>query len=97
MSPKIVVILYKSKVLSNDEHPLMLRVTQNEQRKYVSLGSSCPEKLWDNKKNLPKRTHPNRKFIQALISQKVLAYQNKLLENQHLGRSTATIIDTVDF
>ena len=96
MSPKIVVILYKSKVLSNGEHPLMLRVTQKGQRKYVASGISCPEKLWDSKKNLPKRTHPNRKFIQAFISQKVLAYQNKLVENQHLGRSAATIIDAVE-
>ena len=40
MSPKITVIRYKSKVLSNGEHPLILRVTQKGQRKYGALGIS---------------------------------------------------------
>ncbi|XWN34935.1 MAG: site-specific integrase [Roseivirga sp.] len=96
MKPKLAVILYKSKLLSNGEHPLMLRVTLKGQRKYVALGVSCPLKWWDDKKNLPKRTHPNKDFIKALIEQKILMYQNQLLENQQLAYSPEALIGAVE-
>ena len=32
------VLCYKSKVLSNGEHPLMLRVCMSGKKKYVSIG-----------------------------------------------------------
>jgi hypothetical protein len=41
MSATIKVICYKSKKLSNDEYLLMLRVTKDRKRKYVSLGISA--------------------------------------------------------
>lgn len=97
MSPKLAVILYKSKVLSNGEHPLMLRVTKKGKRNYVSLGISSPANLWDDKKNLPKRTHPNREFIKAVINKKILAYQNKLLEQDQLGHSAERLIKAVEY
>lgn len=96
MSSKVAVILYKSKLLSNGEHPLMLRVTHKGQRKYVSLGLSCPASLWDDKKNLPKRTHPNKDFIKEAIQRKIFSYQHMLLEHPHLGSSTAKLIQTVE-
>ncbi|MCC8144505.1 MAG: site-specific integrase, partial [Tannerellaceae bacterium] len=40
MITTIEVICYKSKVLKNNEHPLMLRVTKDKKRKYLSLGIS---------------------------------------------------------
>ncbi|MDE6453122.1 MAG: site-specific integrase, partial [Muribaculaceae bacterium] len=40
MSTTVNVVCYKSKVLSNNESPLMLRVTKDRKRKYVSLGIS---------------------------------------------------------
>ena len=63
----IKVILYKSKTLSNGEHPLMLRVTKNRIRKYISLGISCLVKDWNEKDNLPKKTHPNKNVIDSII------------------------------
>ena len=45
--PSISAILYTSKTLANGEHPIMLRVSYNGQRKYKSLGFSCSEKLWN--------------------------------------------------
>lgn len=32
------VLLYRSKTLANGEHPLMLCVTKERRRKYVSMG-----------------------------------------------------------
>ena len=40
MNAIISVICYKSKTLSNGEHPLMLRVAQNGKSKYKGLGLS---------------------------------------------------------
>lgn len=96
MSAKIAVVLYKSKLLSNSEHPLMLRVTHKGKRKYVSLGISCPASLWDDKKQLPKRMHPNKNFIKEVIKRKVLTYQQKLLENPQLGNSAENVIKAVE-
>ncbi len=66
----VKAILYKSKKLSNGEHPIMLRISNGEDRKYVSLGFSCSKTLWDDKKNLPKRKHIHFYDIQALIQKK---------------------------
>ena len=41
------VLCYKSKVLSNGEHPLMLRVCMSGKKKYVSLGISVKSQYWD--------------------------------------------------
>lgn len=38
MSIKVSVICFKSKVLSNGNHPLMLRITENKKRVMKSLG-----------------------------------------------------------
>lgn len=95
MDPKVAVILYKSKVLKNGEHPIMVRVNKNG-RKYVSLGISCPANLWDFEKNTPKRTHPNKKFIQELIKHKKLAYDNKILKSPQIGASAEKIIEAVE-
>lgn len=40
MSIKVSVICFKSKVLSNGEHPLMLRITESKKRVMKSLGIS---------------------------------------------------------
>lgn len=41
------VLCYKSKVLSNGEHPLMICVCKDGKRKYVGLGISVNPKYWD--------------------------------------------------
>lgn len=48
--PTISVVLYKSKMLANGEHPIMLRVCYNAQRKYLSLGISCKVADWSEAK-----------------------------------------------
>ena len=65
--PTISVILYKSKTLANGEHPIMLRLCYNGQRKYKSFGLSCSEKLWNEKKGEVRSTHPHAKNMNTLI------------------------------
>ena len=47
MNAAISVICYKSKTLSNGEHPLMLRVIKNRKISYKSLKVSVNAKFWD--------------------------------------------------
>ncbi|XWN35693.1 MAG: site-specific integrase [Roseivirga sp.] len=77
---KIAVILYKTNTLASGEHPLMLRVSQNKVRKYVALGISCSPLLWDFNKNAPRKHHPNKGYLEAIIAHKLAAYHAKLLE-----------------
>ena len=65
--PSISIVLYTSKELANGEHPIMLRVTYNKQRKYKGLGVSCTEKDWNDKKCEVRSTHTNAVGINTLI------------------------------
>ena len=58
----------------------MLRLTKSGKRKYVSLGISVKEKDWDFKKNQPKKSCPDREAIVKLISDKVSAYNNLIMD-----------------
>ena len=40
MATTVNVLCYKSKTLSNGEHPLMIRICKDGKKKYVSLGVS---------------------------------------------------------
>ena len=53
MSTTVNVVCYKSKVLKNNESPLMIRVCKDRKMKYQSLGISILPKYWDFKANKP--------------------------------------------
>lgn len=82
MNAIISVICYKSKILSNGEHPLMLRVAQNGKSKYKGLGLSVQAKHWDFDRNEPKPSCPNRELINKIILKTRLDFQEKLLEKK---------------
>lgn len=77
---KIAAILYKSNTLANGEHPIVLRLSHGKTRKYVFLNISCSIELWDDKKDAPKRNHPNKEIIEKVIAQATNTYRTKLLE-----------------
>ena len=80
MAITVKAICYKSKVLGNNESPLMLRVTKDRKRKYVSLGISLNPVHWDFSKNEPKADCPNREYIEMLIAGKIREYSAKIIE-----------------
>jgi len=47
MNASISVVCYKSKKLSNGQHPLMLQISRYGKRKYQSLGISIHPDNWD--------------------------------------------------
>lgn len=69
--PSISAILYLSKTLANGEHPIMLRVSYNGQRKYKSLGFSCPEKHWNEKKQEVRSGHPMALNMNTIIRSEI--------------------------
>ncbi len=80
MNASISVVCYKSKTLSNGEHPLMLQISKNGKRKYQSLGISIHSDNWDFLKNKPKSNCPNGEYIQKIISDKIIKVQKQILE-----------------
>ncbi|RHR53692.1 site-specific integrase [Parabacteroides sp. AF17-28] len=93
MSTTINVVCYKSKVLKNNELPLMLRVCKDGKRKYESLGISLNPKYWDFKANKPTAQCPNREYIEKLIAEKKRAYADKVIELKAMANEfTATTL-----
>ena len=41
------IILFKSKLLKDGTHPIVLRITKNRKRKYISLGYNCTPEQWN--------------------------------------------------
>lgn len=89
MSETIKVLCYKSKTLSNGEHPLMLCVCKDRKRKFQSLGLSIKAEQWDFKTNQPKAKCPNRERIILLINE----IQKVALDKRMAGKDfTATTL-----
>jgi len=63
MDANIGIICFKSKVLANGEHPLMLRISQGKLRYFKSLGISIKASCWNFDKEEPKRNYPNREQL----------------------------------
>lgn len=80
MNATISVVCYKSKTLSNGEHPLMLRICKDGKKKYQSLGVSVKANLWDFTKERPKPNCPNKEYILKLILDKQAEFQQRILE-----------------
>ena len=80
MNTTIEAVLYTSKKLSNGLHPLMLRLTKNRKRKYISLHISLSPEYWDTEKCKPKRNCPNREQIERLIRNKIEELQSQVME-----------------
>lgn len=96
MNGTIKVLCYKSKTLSNGEHPLMLCVCKDNKRKYQSLGISVKAEHWDFKSNRPNDRCPNRERIIILINEKVNEIQRIALDKQIVGRdfTASTLIES---
>lgn len=96
MSGTIKVLCYKSKTLSNGEHPLMLCVCKDNKRKYQSLGISIKAEQWDFKKNCPNDKCPNRERIIILINDRINEIQKIALDKKIAGRdfTASTLIES---
>ena len=80
MNAKISVTCYKSKILSNGEAPLMVKITKNGKRSLKTLGVSLNPKYWDFDRDRPKSNCPNRTHIVSIITNALQKYQSIQLD-----------------
>lgn len=98
MNAKINVVCYKSKILSNGEHPIMIRITKNQKRKYISLGISVNQRYWDDKNAQPTKDCPNRDIILKIILEKQMELQKQILEFQSSNKqyTASSLVDAIE-
>ena len=80
MNVTVNVLCYKSKVLSNGEHPLMLRICKDGKKKYQSLKLSINPKYWDFDKEKPKRNCPDKELVEKVISTHLDQFRKQIIE-----------------
>lgn len=97
MATTVNVVCYKSKVLKNNESPLMIRVCKDRKRKYISIGLSINPIYWDFTKNVPKPQCPNKEALTTLITQKLHAYSEQIMEFKAMDRdyTASTLVEKV--
>ena len=95
MNATISVVCYKSKTLSNGEHPLMLRICKDGKKKYQSLGISTLPRYWDFTRNKLKPNCPNKEYIQKIILDKQAELQQRMLElnSEQKEYTTTTLLN----
>ena len=98
MSETIKVLCYKSKTLSNGEHPLMLCVCKDGKRKYRNLGISINARHWNFKANQVKEDCPDYARIQLIIDAEIGKIRRKALENRLDGKefTATTLLDKIE-
>lgn len=98
MNTYLDVLCYRSKTLADGTSPILLRLTRNGKRKYVSLGLSVEPKFWDFKKNSPKRNCPNKDAINTIIEGKSALYRAMITELKVEGRdyTLETLVQRVE-
>jgi len=87
MNTSVKVVLYTSKVLSNGDHPVMLRVTKDRKSKYLSTGFKCSTILWDDKNNLPKKKHPLYAEAKILIAKKTIEAEKLIMDLENESKN----------
>lgn len=98
MKATVNILCYKSKTLSNGEHPLVIRVCKDGKKKYQSIGISVKAEFWDFEKNQPKRSCPNRDAILQIITQKSQEFNNQIIEFKVTNKdfTTTTLVEKVN-
>jgi len=87
MLTSVKVILYTSKTLSSGAHPVMLRITKDRKSKYLAVGFSCTETLWDEVAGEPSKKHPLYKEAKFLIQKKKLEASRLVLQLENEDKS----------
>lgn len=75
----------------------MIRVCKDRKRKYISIGLSINPIYWDFTKNAPKPQCPNKEDLTTLITQKLHAYSEQIMEFKAMDRdyTASTLVEKV--
>ncbi len=95
----IVPVLRRSKELSDNKHPICIRITKDRKQRYRSIeGLSCSPSYWNENRNEIRRSHPREKDWNKIIRDKVNEFekiQDRLIE-QGIEITAQKIIDAYD-
>lgn len=80
LTTSVEAICFNYRPKKDNTYPIMLRLTKSGKRKYVSLGVSVKEENWDFKKNVPKRSCPEKELILSIIEKRTAAYRTQINE-----------------
>lgn len=90
----IKAILYKSKSYANGEHPIYLRLTKDRKRSYRSVrGLTCHPYYWNDKKNEPRKSHPDRERLNKILNDTIQAYEQA--QRQIISEGRDVTIDRI--
>lgn len=89
------IVCYKSKTLSNGEHPLMIRICKDGKKKYKSLGVSINPKFWNFEKNALKPNSPNYEYLSKIIADKASELSEEIvkLKSERKDFTASTLIE----
>ena len=98
MNTYLDVVCYRSKILADGTSPIMLRLTKDGKRKYISLHLSANQSHWDFKKNQPKRNCPDRDAILSVIERKSKQYREQITQFKVEGKdyTLETLVQRVE-
>lgn len=83
----IKIVLYKSKKLRDDSHPIMMRLTHKSKVNYYYLGHSVLPSDWDGREgHWVGNSHPNHRWLNNLISKEYVAAKDILIRLQDTKR-----------
>lgn len=75
------------KILSNEEHPIVIQIILKRVRKVYYLGYSATKQQWDFVKGLPNSLHPERKIIKSRIENELLTLKGIIAKFENLRKS----------
>jgi integrase/recombinase XerD len=84
------IVYRETKIKSNGEVPLYLRVIKNRKAGFVSLGYSVLPKHWDTKNNKVKPNHPNSAYLNAFLTSKLSEAEGVSLECELTSKHVTT-------
>jgi len=87
---KVKIIPFTSKILKDGSHPLMIRVSSFNQRKYIGTGLKCKTDHWDNIEDFPNEKYRSHAYKDHISKDKMII---KLVD---IKRKMQKVIDQFD-
>ena len=78
-------VLFKSKILADGSHPVMIRISHRSKIKYISTGQCCKEQNWSNTNKLVGARDPQKNQKNQHINSLYLELVNRLAEIEKKG------------
>lgn len=86
----IKILLRTNNILSNGEHPIVLRIIKDRKSRFIFTKYSCSKNSWDFKENKPNKKHPNRVALELFIEKQKMEANKIILSHDNEGTGYTT-------